>query len=480
MKYEVFMEGLKKLKKFAAEHGKVWLRVASAACAAALVGAAVNFNTSDNSKLPKTVNPRQETVTVQQTRQTQKLTMINFKKAPLSDYDMTLTQIRPTTDNKKTDTVDFKIAPENKTFSYIDKMDPSSPLYASRDTSNEFFTVRDITTGKLVTMNAYDLVCSIVYNEVGDGWGTEAIKAQAVAAYSCLRFSDNIGMIETVGIKKNYTQRIENCVRAVQGQAVTYKGSIANTLYSASTAGYSIPSSDVFVLNCPYLTCVKSAYDNKDPNWGVKVSYTTAQVKKALEDKFKIKLSDDLKNWFKITDSRYGKYIFGVSVDSKVKTTGKAIAELFKLKSNAFDISYSNGKFTFTTYGWGHAVGMSQWGACLYARKGYTYDQILTHYYVGTRLSLSSVSQKAVERGKKTSEELEKEAQTATQTVTQSSADETDNTSFSHTQETQQTLTDTDLQITTTAPVSEPDKESSAKNEQTTAAKVTKSAERAE
>ena len=79
------------------------------------------------------------------------------------------------------------------------------------------------------------------------------------------------------------------------------------------------------------------------------------------------------------------------------------------LKSTAFDISYDNGVFTFKTYGWGHGVGMSQWGACYYAQAGYSYDQILRHYYVGTTVSVSDVNSKAASRANMTQEELDNE-----------------------------------------------------------------------
>ena len=415
------MHVLSKIKDIAAKADKVKLCAAGAAivCAAALMITFAVNSSSDDAGVD-THSASQTSSEGEQTKQTQKLNVVQFRKAPLSDYDMAQTQVGSSSDNKKkdgtgTDNAEFTIAPEQKDFSYSDNMNSPARLFATRDTSSEFFTVRDITTGKLVTMNAHELVCGIVYNEVGDGWGAEAIKAQAVAAYSCLRYSDSIGMVETVGIKKNYTPIIESCVRAVEGQVVMYGSNIANTLYSASTAGYTIPSGDVIVSKYPYLTCVKSAYDDKDPNWGRKVTVSEEKVRTTLESKFGIKLSADLKNWFKITDSRYGKYIFRMSVDSQANTTGKVIAGLFGLRSNAFDISYSSGTFTFTSYGWGHGVGMSQWGACMYARKGYTYDQILTHYYVGTRVSLSGVSYKAVERGKKTPQELEQEARTASQ-----------------------------------------------------------------
>lgn len=469
------MQGLTKIKELAGRFGVKKLCAAGAVCAAgAAVALAVVFTGSqqgaDTAAADSTGDSSQVTVA-----ETNKLPVTKFKKAPLSEYDMAQTYVAQVVGEeingaKAPEAADFTVTAKSGDFAFKDVMNSPAYFRATRDISREFYTVRDITTGKLVTMNAFELVCGIVYNEVGDGWGAEAIKAQAVAAYSCLRYSESIGMVETVGIKKNYTPTIQSCVRAVQGQVMFYGGGIANTLYSASTAGYSIPSGDVIVSKYPYLTCVKSAYDEQDPNWGRTVTVSKADVKQKLESKFGIKLSDDVKNWFKITDCRYGKYIFGISIDSKANATGKAIAALFGLRSNAFDISFKDDVFTFTSYGWGHGVGMSQWGACMYARHGYTYDQILTHYYVGTKLGLSGVSQKAVERGKKSAEELEKEAASATQTTADGES--------SPPQET--TSDDAQGEQTTAVPASEADEKQSESTEEEGAQKVTKSAEDAE
>ena len=443
--------------------------------------------------------------------QTHKLGIINFKKAQLSEYDMIQTEKQDSGEDstandpapEEQDPSGFKVQAATKDFSYSDTIPRPAHFSTTRNTSSEFFTVRDITTGKIVTMNAYELVCSIVYNEVGDGWGSEAIKAQAVAAYSCLRYMDSIGMIETVGIKRNYTGKIESCVRAVQGQVVTYNGSIANTLYSASTAGYTLPSNMAIVSSYPYLKCVRSAYDSADPNWGIKSSFSKQEVRRLLEKEYGVKLSDNVKNWFRLTDVRYGKYVFGVSIDAKKNTTGKSLQKLFKLRSNAFEISFANDRFIFRSYGWGHGVGMSQWGACMYARHGYTYDQILAHYYVNTRINISKESAKAVARGKKSQQELELEAQTASQTTTaaavptgdettadtkqserattttKSSADDQDSGMQAHTQQSSQSeqtsaqTTQADIQTT-------PEQPQQTESKTTGAANVTKSAEDAE
>ena len=66
--------------------------------------------------------------------------------------------------------------------------------------------------------------------------------------------------------------------------------------------------------------------------------------------------------------------------------TGEDLREAFSLKSAAFDVKCSKDSVTFTTYGYGHGVGMSQYGADFMARQGFSYKEVLEHYYPGTAL----------------------------------------------------------------------------------------------
>ena len=99
--------------------------------------------------------------------------------------------------------------------------------------------------------------------------------------------------------------------------------------------------------------------------------------------------NDDPATWLEITSRTDGKYVGTVRVGNTT-TTGRKIREsILGLRSHAFDISYDADSriFTVTTYGYGHGVGMSQTGSMLYARQGWTYVQILNHYYPGTTVA---------------------------------------------------------------------------------------------
>lgn len=327
-----------------------------------------------------------------------------YKKAGLDDYRMLLK-----VDKKKTksETEADKKSPSKTGAAYeldttkiYDPQPEPMNFTDTRSVADEYFTVDDIISGSRVTLNAHELLCQAVYSEIGGEWDEDAIKAQVVAAYSYLRFNDSMGLTPTVGLKQNYPEKIERCVSAVEGQAVYYDGEIINAVYSASTAGYSIESERIWEVYYPYLRAVVSEYDNEDPNYGLEYEFTVDEVRSILESNCGITLSDDPDNWFEMLDVYSGMYIGYVDIDGQKTVTARTMQELFGLKSQAFTIEIGDGKIIFRSYGWGHGVGMSQWGACKYASHGYTYDQILRHYYLDTTIALSDESSKAVERGK--------------------------------------------------------------------------------
>ncbi len=320
-------------------------------------------------------------------------------KASINDYDLTIK-----IDTKKTKE---EIEYENRyDASYdIDSTviyDPHpTPLNytETRDVSAEFYTIHDIISGNDYTMNAHELLCQMVYSEIGSSWDDDAIKAQIVAAYSYLRFNDSINRIPDVGLKPDYPSKIENCVKAVEGQAVYYDNEIINAVYSASTAGYSVESERIWDVYYPYLRAVVSKFDCEDPNYGLLNEYSYSELKSILEGALNIKMSDNVDNWFVVDDIYSGRYVGYITIDGQKRITARTLQDTLDLKSQAFTIKIEDNKIKIYTFGWGHGVGMSQWGACHYAANGYKYDQILRHYYLNTDIRVSEANKKAVRRG---------------------------------------------------------------------------------
>lgn len=255
--------------------------------------------------------------------------------------------------------------------------------------------------GTIVRGTALDIIAQIVTNEVGGSFSPEAIKAQAVAAYTNVKRCNIAGEATSVVLKENsVTNKVKEIIAPVIGEAIYYNGSLIQAAYSASSAGYTASSKEVWGVDYPYLKSVYCELDAQyDPNYGVKKTFTSSEIKSKVFDKTGIVLSGDPSQWLNIVDYAEGKYVGKMTVggnSSYINSSGKSVSitgRVFRetimsydIRSSAFDVSYdsSSDLFTFTTYGYGHGVGLSQNGAnALATYKGYTYKEILEFYYQG-------------------------------------------------------------------------------------------------
>ena len=272
---------------------------------------------------------------------------------------------------------------------------PGDSLVASKSYKDEMITIYDTAQKRYRTENAFDLVCEITSSEVGTSMDPETIKAQAVAAYTYIKYYEQKGTAAKIGTKSTVPDEIRECVEAIDGLAMFYDGKYIMASFSASTGGYSAASKNVWGGNLPYLQSVKNDYDQFDEkNYGKVTTYTVDEVRKKIESNTDIKLSDNYSEWIRILSWNDNIYADQLSIDGHTtayingkerKITGYQFRTyILNIRSTAFTVSYNNGVFTFTTYGYGHGVGMAQVGANLYATLGgYTFDQILHHYYTG-------------------------------------------------------------------------------------------------
>ncbi len=277
---------------------------------------------------------------------------------------------------------------------------PVQPNEIVTDTSaaNEIIQVNvngDITSG-----TALDIISGIVANEVGGAFAPEAIKAQAVAAYSYIKYFNQRGSVPSASLNEP-SDSIRVLVASVIGEAVYYNDEIIQATYSASSAGCTASSANVWGTDLPYLRSVYCELDAQyDPNYGRTKRFGADDIKARVYSTTGISLSGDPSSWFAIENRSEGKYVGTMSIggyhtyiDSDgdtVSVTGRVFRERimsFDIRSSAFDIDYdsSSNEFIITTYGYGHGVGMSQNGAnALAAYNGWNYKQILEFYYSGT------------------------------------------------------------------------------------------------
>lgn len=277
-----------------------------------------------------------------------------------------------------------------------------STVIPPHDLTGETLTVYDLMTGQYVTDDALTILIKTTWNEVGN-FHEEAIKAQAVAAYTYIKYCNTYGIKASVALREGASQKSINAVKSVAGQAVYYNNKLIQATYCAATGGTTAASKNVWGNSYPYLVSVESAYDEMGgAYYGKQKTFTVDEIRSIIQSKTNIVLSDDPENWFTVLSYIDGKYVNELLIDGNSsctlksngrtrKITGSLLRESImgqsNLLSSQFEVSYSDGMFTFTTYGYGHGVGMSQYGAQYYATyAGWDYIDILTHYYTGVEI----------------------------------------------------------------------------------------------
>lgn len=265
--------------------------------------------------------------------------------------------------------------------------------------SGEILTVN--ASGTPVSGDAVSIVAQAVMAEIGDGFHEEAIKAQAIATYTYLKYYNSNNQNAYV-VLKTPSDNVTRCVSEVIGKAIYYDDALIQAVYCASSAGYSASAENVWGIDYPYLRSRRNEFDLLyDINYGRTETYTADEVRKLVSDNTGIVLNDDPASWFEITSHVDGAYVGSMKIGGlssftrngrTTSITGRVFRETvmeFGLRSSSFEISYdtASASFTFTTYGYGHGVGMSQHGANILASQyGYTCDEILTYYYQGTTI----------------------------------------------------------------------------------------------
>lgn len=190
-----------------------------------------------------------------------------------------------------------------------------------------------------MTGTVMEILPQVVYNEVGCTMNVEAMKAQAVAAYTYIKYYNNNG--KDLRRKSNPPQNVIDAVASVLGEAVYYNGSYALTSFYASAGGASASCKDIFTQDIPYLRSVASEYDAAcDPHYGTQRVYTAADLKNTLERCYGIKLSANPENWIQVITGD-GDYAAYVVIDGQVKVKGNAFRSTMGFKSPKMTCTYT-------------------------------------------------------------------------------------------------------------------------------------------
>lgn len=185
------------------------------------------------------------------------------------------------------------------------------------------------------TGSVLEIISMLVYNEMGSTMAPEAMKAQAVAAFTYVMnpHGDNSSLI----CRDNPPQNVINAVQSVLGQALYYNGDYALTVYGASSGGYTANASDVFGVNYDYLISVPCAYDAQyDPHYGDVVYFSQAEIRSRLQSAYGIVLSDNPAAWMTL-EVGGGGYIRHVNIDGQKTVSGESLRSVLGLKSGRYN-----------------------------------------------------------------------------------------------------------------------------------------------
>lgn len=280
------------------------------------------------------------------------------------------------------------------------------------DEAGNVVKVKSAASGNVISTTELEYVAGCVAAEIPATYHEEAIKAQAVAAYTNLKrlqknpdaalggaditdnpathqgYYDEATQREKWGDKyDDYHKKIEAAVTEVFGKTVVYENEPITAAYSAICPGRSESAKNIWGGNVPYLQSVVSTGDKLSPDYTVETAFSQEQFKEKAAADTEIILGDDPAAWIgeiKYSENNTGT-VLTIIVGGK-SLTGMEARSLFGLRSPSFNINFSDGSFIFKNVGYGHGVGMSQYGADYMARQGSTYKEILEHYYTGAKV----------------------------------------------------------------------------------------------
>ena len=253
-------------------------------------------------------------------------------------------------------------------------------------------------TKDIVELEFDEYLKGVLYAEMPSSFDIEALKAQAVAArtytlkklYNTNHICDNPAHCQawkdpTTSI--DY-EKLSIAVRETKNENITYLGEPIEAFFHSSSGGKTENSENVWTNKKPYLISVDSPGEEKI----MSSFYSTVEITyKELRDRInsfksqKLITDTNLKNKIKILSLTEGNRVKEIKIQDSI-FSGTEIRSILGLRSANFTVTLNKNSVIFNVSGYGHGVGMSQWGAEVMAQNGSTYKEILSHYYPGTMI----------------------------------------------------------------------------------------------
>ncbi len=293
-------------------------------------------------------------------------------------------------------------------------METDAPA-APAQNAEQPYLVLDTASGEVMEVSVRDYVIGAVCAEMPASFEPEALKAQAVAAHT---YAYRLALLAQAGTDESlkgayfsndssryqafctdaqireafgenyeaYYKKIADAVDAVLGEILLYEEKPIIAAFHAMSGGRTESAAHVWGTDVPYLVPVDSQSDMDAPLYEQTTVFSAQEVRTKLEGaRDGLMLSGEPENWLSVAEVSESGTVLRLNAGNSI-FTGQEVCSLFGLRSAAFSVEYTEEGFAFTTKGYGHHVGMSQYGANAMAQAGKTYREILLYYYPGAAI----------------------------------------------------------------------------------------------
>ena len=273
-------------------------------------------------------------------------------------------------------------------------------------------------TGQVLELDIDEYVKGVVAAEMPAAFHIEALKAQAIAARTyaisrTIKYKDGhpdhklapicnsvhcqahlpFSQLEQIHGKdwiEDFWPKIIRAVEETKDLGIFYGGEIIEPLYHSTSGGRTEDVKDVYAsVEVPYLKSVASPYESDAPKYSNKITMTVDEFTKKIKNKYQdVNLNkDNIHEKIKLINKTTTGRVKKIAIDQHV-IDGRDLRDLSELNSTNFTIYLDKGLniIEIETSGYGHGVGMSQWGANGMAKEGSNFEEILKHYYTGVEL----------------------------------------------------------------------------------------------
>lgn len=280
--------------------------------------------------------------------------------------------------------------------------DALSPTAAAARIDGEVTLTVKNRAGNLQQMTLEEYLVGVVLAEMPADFESEALKAQAVVARTYTRKRMEGGKHDAAAVcmdsgccqgyrapedylaeggKEKSVDKVRAAVAETDGAVLCYEGKLIDATYFSCSGGSTEDAVAVWGQDVPYLQAVESPGEEDAPRYSNSVEFTAAE----LADKLGIRNEGDPAGWFSELQHTDGGGVETLRVRGEV-FTGTQLRSKLGLRSTAFEVEVAGDTIIITTRGFGHRVGMSQYGAQAMAEAGSGFEEILSHYYTGAEL----------------------------------------------------------------------------------------------